>query len=161
MKENRIAKRAFSYRAQAVPYEGEIGAGRLLPFIPKGGTVEVAVPDYIPETEPLGTMTVRGRSLSRVGIDDGDIVLLRKIFTKSQIKPDTICSLYIPATGEVVAKKITFREERMVLRYCGYDDEGDIYVDPDDVDIRGIVISVSRHKTEWPFIDEHYSDVPL
>lgn len=154
-------KKPASYHVRDVPYEGIVGAGKVIPFVAKGGSFPAAVPDYIPDSEPLGTMTVSGGSLARVGILDGDIVLCRKVFHKRDIRNDTVCIVYIPATGEVVAKKIKFREGSLVLRYCGYDGESDRYVSPDEVEIRGIVISASRHRTEWPFVDDPYEDVPL
>lgn len=155
------SEKQISYHVRDVPYEGMVGAGRVIPFVPKGGTMPVAVPDYIPDSEPLGTMTVSGGSLARVGIIDGDIVLCRKVFNKRDIKNDTVCIVYDPGSGEVSAKKIKFRENLLVLRYCGYENLPDRHVSPEAVEIRGIVISASRHQTEWPFIDEDYSDIPL
>lgn len=154
--------RPTSYRVQAVPYEGHVGAGRVVPFpVPEGSTLEVSVPDYVSESEPLGTMTVCGDSLERVGIYDGDIVLCRKIFSKKQITRDTVCIVYARSLGEVNAKKIVFREGHLVLKYCGYRNEPDVRVPEEEVEIRGIVISASRHRREWPFIDIDDSDIPL
>lgn len=137
-----------------VPYEGEVGAGRLLPFVPKEGSITVPVPDFIPESEPLGTMTVCGQSLERVGIHHGDVVLVRKIFSRRQIKRHTICVLYLRTLGEIVAKKVTFEKDFVVLHYCGLAPEPPMYLPASDVEIRGIVISRSQHRLEWPFIDE-------
>lgn len=145
-------KRETKYVVREIPYEGEVGAGRLYPFVPKEGTVAVAVPDDIPEDEPLGTMTVSGISLERVGIYDGDIVVVRKIQNKRQIKRDTVCVCYVKSIGEVVAKKITFDKDYLLMHYCGMEAEPPMYVPAADVEIKGIVISTSRHHTEWPFI---------
>ncbi len=132
-----------SYKFREIPHEGEIGAGRLLPFVAKGGTTTVIVPENMPDSELLGTMTVRGRSLEDEGIYDGDLLICKKVFSKKQICPDTICVVYIPATGEVVAKKIHFRENMLVLRGCG-GGVSDMHVGINDVEIRGAVFSFQR-----------------
>lgn len=142
-----------------IPWEGEVGAGRLLPFIPKGGTVSMAVPNDIPDNEPLGTLTVRGPSLEDVGILDGDVVLCRKIFSKKKITPDTVCIVYIHATGEVVAKKVAFFGDMVRLLSCGGGIK-DIEAHPDAIEIRGIIIGLTRHREEWPFVGSN-GDFPF
>lgn len=148
-------KPEVSYTVREVPYEGEVGAGRLIPFPERqNGAVPMAVPDDIPEWEPLGTMTINGTSLERVGIFDQDIVLVRKIFSRKQIKRNTICVCYLPSLGEIVAKKVSFDNGNLVLHYCGVEPQPPLYLPAGEVEIRGIVISVSRHRTEWPFIGD-------
>lgn len=152
-------KKQVKYNVRSVTWEGYVGAGKLVHFpSPKNEAVEIPVPADIPQKEPLATLTVSGGSLERVGICDGDIVLCRKIFTKKQIKPDTVCIVYTPATGEVNAKKIRFSGEYVTLRYCGFGEIKDDYVPSDEVEIRGIVISSTRRRNEWQFIDQGDKD---
>lgn len=139
---------------RAVPYEGQVGAGRLLPFVPKDGVIELPVPDSIPQNETLGTMTVNGSSLERVGIFDGDIVLVRRLTSKRQIKRNTICVVYVASTGEVLAKKITFEEDYLVLHSCGMQPEPPLYVLAGEAEIRGMVISATRQMADWHYLDE-------
>jgi phage repressor protein C with HTH and peptisase S24 domain len=141
-----------SCMVREIAFEGEVGAGRLVPFEPRGGTVSMLVPDHIPEGEPLGAMRVNGRSLEGVGIHDGDFVLVRKLFSRKQVKKDTVCVLWLHTLGEVVAKKVTFRKDHLILHYCGLEPEPPLILPASDVEFRGIVIGVSRQQTEWPEI---------
>lgn len=153
-------EKPVKYTVRSVAWEGFVGAGRLIHFpSAKNESVDVPVPSDIPESEPLATLTVSGDSLERVGIFDGDVVLCRKIVSKKQIKPDTVCIVYSPSTGETNAKKISFSGEHLRLKYCGYGDIKDDYVLADEVEIRGIVISATRRRNEWPFVDGDHGDI--
>lgn len=124
------------------------------PFVPKDGIVAVPVPDSIPKNEELATLTVNGNSLERVGIFDGDIVLVRRISNKRQIKRHTVCVVYIPSLGEVMAKKVTFEDDYLVLHYCGLEPQEPMAFVAEEVEIRGMVISATRQQLDWPFVDE-------
>lgn len=150
----RSGKQAETYAVRAVPYEGQVGAGRLLPFVAKDGVIEVPVPDSIGEGEQLGTMTVNGSSLERVGIFDGDIVLVRRVTSRRQIKRNSICVVYIPSLGEVLAKKVTFEEDVIILHHCGIEPREPMAFTADEVEVRGIVISATKQQPDWPFVDQ-------
>jgi SOS-response transcriptional repressor LexA len=151
----RSGKQAETFSVREVPYEGQVGAGRLpLAFVPKDGIVAVPVPDSIPKSDHLATMTVNGNSLERVGIFDGDIVLVRQITSKRQIKRNSVCVVYVPSLGEPMAKKVSFDGDYLVLHYCGMDPQEPMYVLAEEAEIRGIVISVTRQATDWPFVDQ-------
>jgi SOS-response transcriptional repressor LexA len=149
----RNAKQAETYSVRAIPYEGQVGAGRLLPFVAKDGVIEVPVPDSIGGGEQLGTMTVNGNSLERVGIFDGDIVLVRRVTSRRQIKRNSICVVYIPSLGEVLAKKITFEDGVIILHHCGLEPREPLAFTTEEVEIRGIVISATKQQPDWPFVD--------
>lgn len=149
----RSAKQAETYTVREVPYEGQVGAGRLSPFVPKDGIVAVPVPDSIPQGEYLGTMTVNGNSLERVGINDGDIVLVRRITSRRQIRRNSVCVVYVPSLGEVLAKKVTFEDDYLVLHSCGMEPAEPLYVLEAEAEIRGVVISVTTQQLDWPFVD--------
>lgn len=141
-----------------LPYEGEVGAGKVYAFPTQEETLAVAVPADIPESE-LGTMKINGDSLERVGIYHGDIVVIRKIFSKRTIKRDSVCVVWVPSRTLVMAKKLQFKDDYIILHYCGIDPEPPLHLPAEEVEIRGVVISTSRQRTEWPFI-EYPEDLP-
>lgn len=125
-----------------IPIAGEIGAGRVVPFIPRSELVPVVVPASLPESSIL-TLTVRGISLTDLGIMDGDVLILRNKFSWREIGEDTICAVFIHSTGELCAKKIIRGANTLFLRASG-GGIPDKEVTPDDVEIRGIAIAVQR-----------------
>lgn len=153
-----MKRRDQQFIVRELPYEGEVGAGRLLPFVPKGGVLPVVVPADIPESE-LGTMKINGDSLERVGIYNGDFVVVRKIFNKRAIKRDTVCIVWAESYNEIMAKKIQFKDDYLILHYCGLEPQPPLYLPADECEVRGIVIGTSRQRTEWPFI-EFPEDMP-
>src|SRR5690606_233532 len=108
-------------------HEGEIGAGRLLPFpTTEELTTKVFLPETIARSGPIGTLTVRGDSLNGLGIYDGDKLICKQAFSRKEIKADTVCVVYLCSTGEVLAKRVRFQEGHLVLR--GFNrDTPDIY----------------------------------
>lgn len=154
-------KRVETYSMRDIPYHGQVGAGRVHPFVPKDGVIAVPVPDSIPQGEHLGTMTVNGRSLERVGIYDGDIVLVRRITSKRQIKRNSICVVFVPSLGEVMAKKVSFDGDYIVLHYCGMEPQEPMVLLAEEVEIRGMVISVTKQQSDWHFVDEVIPSVGL
>jgi SOS-response transcriptional repressor LexA len=143
-----------------VESEGYVAAGRTIPFPPPESSTLLALPPQLVQLAKQGmvkTMTITGNSLSGVGIYDGDEVVCKKTFSKKEIGRNTICIVYIPATGEVVAKKIDFRDDYLILRSCNAD-YPDMKVKPDDVDIRGIVIQLVRKPDFDGHFDRNYGD---
>lgn len=154
-----MKRKEQAYVVRELPYEGEVGAGRLLAFpAPKGGVLPVVVPADIPESQ-LGTMKINGDSLERVGIYDGDFVVVRKIFNNRVIKRDTVCIVWAESHNDLMAKKIQFKDDFLILHYCGLEPQPPLYLPAEDCEIRGIVIGTSRQRTEWPFI-EFPEDMP-
>jgi SOS-response transcriptional repressor LexA len=153
------ARKEQQFVVRELPYEGEVGAGRLLAFTPKGGVIPVVVPADIPESE-LATMKINGGSLERVGIYNGDFVVVRKIWNKRAIKKDTVCIVWAESYNDLMAKKIQFKDDYLILHYCGLEPEPPLYLPAEDCEIRGIVIGTSRQRTEWPFI-EYPEDLPV
>lgn len=123
---------------------GEIGCGSVVPFpfAPSSDLAYVVVPEGTSPAD-IATLTVRGISLSDMGILDGDLLIVRRKFTWRQIKPDTICAIYIHSTGELCAKKIVRGVNTLLLRSTG-GNIPDKEVSPDDIEIKGIVFAVQR-----------------
>jgi len=143
--------------------EGFVAAGRTIPFPAQPSTTLVPLPQSLAELAKNGlvrTMTVYGRSLEEIGIFDGDKLVCKKAFHKKEVGPNTICVVYIPTTGEVVAKRVKFQENMLVLRSC-HGEVPDMYVKPDDVEIRGVVIGLWRSPDNLGRFDRGYDeDIP-
>lgn len=144
--------------------EGFVAAGKRVDFPIKHTKTWVALTDrqaQMAEQGHIRTMTVAGNSLEGVGIYDGDKVLCKKVFNKKEIKDDSICIVFIPSNGEVVAKKVRFQPPYLRLISCN-DSVSDIYVNADDVEIRGIVIGLVRMADNFGRFDRGYtSDIPF
>ena len=133
-----------------VQNEGFVAAGRTVPFPALARSTMITLPPNLADLARKGmikTLTISGNSLEGVGIYDGDEVVCKKAFSKKEINNQTICIVYLPATGEVVAKRIRFQAEWLILKSCN-NGVPDMKVRPDDVDIRGVVISLLRGPDE-------------
>jgi SOS-response transcriptional repressor LexA len=130
-----------------VPHRGEIGCGsaveaydNVLPFLAKSELFPVAVPVGIPASD-VWLMTVRGPSLNDFLIFDGDHLVITKVFSLRDVDDDTIFAVYIHATGELVAKRITKGANTVTLRASGGSIK-DLEYAIDEIELRGIVIDV-------------------
>jgi len=147
-----------------VENEGLVAAGRTLAFPAPESTSIIALPERYADfakTGKIKTLTVSGNSLLGIGLHDGDELICKQAFSKKEIGPNTICIVYIPALGEVVAKKIRFVAGELVLRSCN-PDVPDIKARENDVDIRGVVIGLHRTPDEYGHFDRGYEpDFPF
>lgn len=138
-------KQAPKLEVKYVQYLGEVGCGRAVeaydnvyPFISKDELVPVALPENIP-AKGSGVMTVSGLSLSDFGLFDGDSLVVTKHFSWRDITEDTVCIVYIHATGELVAKRIERLANTLLLKASGgglADKEYAI----DEIEIRYVVL---------------------
>jgi len=154
-------KKNVQYELVEVPYEGIVGAGRLLPFNTPSGTTIVALPEG--SKGIYGTLSVAGNSLEDLGIFEGDQLICKKAFSKREILPHTICIIYIPATGELVAKMVRFQGEYIILKSCN-SSIIDIRTTNEDIDIRGIVVGFQRMLNiagRLPNIQADSGDIPF
>lgn len=130
------------YEIRDVKISGSVGAGSVVPFTPRGDTLPILVPVGTPE-DAVGMLMVSGPSLEDLGIYDGDVLVIRRNFTRKDITPDTICIVRTISTGDILAKKVMFTHSRIVLRSSG-GGFTDAYHDPADIEIQGIVFSFVR-----------------
>ena len=130
-----------------VENDGLVAAGRVVPFpaqIQKPAILALLPHEAsMAERGYIRTMTVNGNSLEDIGIFDGDSVIVKKAFNKREITSKTVCIVYIPANGEVCAKRVRFAEGRVALESCNRD-VPPMFFHPDDIEIRGIVIGMHR-----------------
>jgi len=138
------------YEVRYIQDYGEIGAGRVVSFVPRSGSVPVIVPKNAPADEHLGRITVRGISLEDEDIYDGDYLLLRSNITNKDIDRNTICAVFIHTTGELVAKKVLYGNngEYVTLRASGGGIK-EVHFHADEIEIRGIVWSMQRMPNEY------------
>ena len=131
-----------SYEVNLVSDFGDIGAGRVVPFTPKEAQVPVVLP---PNAHPAhyGVLTVRGPSLTDDGIYDGDRLVVCFRFNKKDITPETICVVYIHSSGELQAKKLIRRGDKVCLRSSGGGIPDKIY-EWCEIEIKGVAVSFQR-----------------
>lgn len=125
---------------------GQIGAGTVIPFVPREATRTVVIPKGLAKPSEVGTMTVSGDSLSGDGINDGDILVFRMNHNTRQIKPESICVVKIHTTEELAAKHVLRHVDgprRIALRST-HPDYPDRHFDEQDVEILGLVFAVQR-----------------
>lgn len=145
--------------------EGFVAAGRTVAFAAPDSTSFLALTPVeadLAEKGLIRTMTIAGPSLEGIGLYDGDKLILKKAFSRNEITRDTVCIVYMPTRGEeVLAKKIRFEGEFIKLRAC-HAEVADIFVNKDDVEIRGIVIGMQRRPDSHGRFDRGYdSGIPL
>jgi SOS-response transcriptional repressor LexA len=122
---------------------GEVGAGNVVPFNPRDELLPVLAPSVYNGTDVIGALAVSGRSLENEGIKDGDILICRRNITNKDVTHDTICIIYIRPTGELLAKKVVSSNGMVTLRSCGGEVK-DKHYQPDDIEVRAIVIGFQR-----------------
>jgi SOS-response transcriptional repressor LexA len=123
---------------------GEVGAGSVVPFIPRSELAPVVVPENLANSaDRLGIVTVSGVSLEDLGIYTGDVLIIKHTFTWREITPDRVCIVYVHATGELVAKKVVRSANTLILRASGGGIR-DLEYAPDEIEIRAIVVGHQR-----------------
>lgn len=143
-----MKKKPVEYRTYDLPIAGEVGAGRVVPFVSAGKTGSGILPAGLNIEKHEGVLwIVRGPSLNDMGIFDGDYLVCRKKFTKKDITRDTVCIVYIWSTGEYQAKKVLEQYGKVVLRSSG-GGIPDKYYEPDDIEVRWIVEGYQRMRDE-------------
>jgi repressor LexA len=115
---------------------GQVGAGKIIEFIPRGKRLMVVPASQ--RTEGLVTVTVCGDSLSDLGINDGDQLICQTNIEKYEVKNGKLVIAQLPCLGLVV--KFFFRfEDKIVLRSANPRYE-DLIFDADLVEIKALVL---------------------
>jgi hypothetical protein len=144
-----------------VENEGFVAAGRTVPFPAPDTTSFVSLSPAEADLAAKGlirTVTMCGRSNEHIGLFDGDKLIVKKAFSRSEILPKTVCLVYMPNLGEeVLAKKIRFEGEWIKLR-SSHNEFADIFVPSEEVEIRGIVIGMQRRPDSNGRFDRGYDD---
>lgn len=82
-------------------------------------------------------MTVSGDSLMDDGILDGDILVVKRVFHESEVRPGRLVIAMLPE-GRTVVKRIFFEGERIILRSANAKFK-DMIFEPDQIAVEGIV----------------------
>lgn len=124
------------------PILGEVAAGKVIDFIPRDQSASIAVPTATKE-ENVGVVIARGNSLTGDGIQDGDLLLFKKNFTKREAIFN-ICIVFVIPTGELIAKKVAFGESGTITLKSSGGNVKDKTYSAEDIEIRGVVFSFQR-----------------
>jgi repressor LexA len=125
-----------------VPFMGRIAAGAPIEAVPVGDEVVPVAADYAPE----GTfaLRVRGQSMIDALIDDGDIIIVQPVETAEN--GDMVVAMLTDVRGEhpeATLKRFYREKDRIRLQPANSQMEP-IYVQPDNLQLRGKVVSVLR-----------------
>ena len=115
---------------------GQVGAGKIIDFIPLGKRV-VVLPQSR-KTEGLVTVTVSGDSLRDMGINDGDQLICQTKFEKSEVKNGKLVVAQLPCLGLVV--KFFYQYKNKIILRSANPRYEDLIYDGDLVEIKAIVI---------------------
>jgi SOS-response transcriptional repressor LexA len=122
-------------RAYKVPDYGQLGAGEVVEFIPRGkDTIYLSKSEY---RNGMAKGTVCGNSLIDMGIGNGDELLLQTKFEKFEITNGKLVVALLPIG--LVVKFFYQYENKIVLRSANPRHEDLIY-DADLVTIKAIVL---------------------
>lgn len=121
-------------------------AGRLITFPADRAKETLALPAELARKAQKGAVdlvTLEGNSLEGIGIYDGDQVLCQTAVTRKDVKPTSICIVYLLETDETLAKRVIFRNGVITLKSFN-PNIADIVLRPDQVQIQGIVLKLLR-----------------
>ena len=133
-----------------VPDLGEVGAGTVVPFEPRSDRkTRIIRPPGTTDSDEIYTHTVSGDSLYNptnrdISLNNGDTMICKGNFELSEVTPNKICIVFIQTTCERIAKKVTYRNGKVILSASNPDYKDRIYP-ANDVEIKGIVIGFQRN----------------
>jgi repressor LexA len=134
-------------RTASVPVLGAIAAGSPIPVPSADSFSEVAAADTLDVTEDLTggyedvyALRVKGTSMIDALINDGDLVLLR---ATNDVRDGEMVAVWIKSRSETTLKRFYREGDRVRLQPMNSTMEP-IYVDADDVEVQGRVVSTIR-----------------
>ncbi len=130
-----------------IPVVGQIAAGEPIP-VPAADVWDVTASSETMEVtedltrgkEGVYALKVKGSSMVDALIDDGDIVLMQYV---NVVENGEMAAIWLKAEKEVTLKKFYAESGRIRLQPAN-DRMQPIYVDPDNVEIQGRVVTVIR-----------------
>lgn len=133
----------LEYEVRYTKVIAEASAGSVVKFTPLDKLIPVVVPKGSPDD--IGTFIVRGLSLEKLGIFDGDALICRLKFSHKDIIPNkTVCIVYLSTTGEIMAKKVLFANKDTITLRASGGNIRDIHVDRNDVEVKAIAVGFQR-----------------
>src|SRR5687768_7298764 len=98
----------FRWRQEIeVEHFGHVAAGTTVEIFEHPRAQLILRPQWVRDYKQVGTVTVSGDSMIDEGINDGDILIVKRIFDAAEVKNGTLVIALLP-TGRSVAKRIHF-----------------------------------------------------
>ena len=121
---------------------GEIAAGnKVVPFTPRRQPVTIVLPEnLVCKDEDILVLRIVGDSMKDARLCDGDFLICRQKFEVSEIKPDTICAVFISSRNEIVAKRVRVNDDETVTLLPANCDYQESTYFTDEIEIHGIAI---------------------
>ena len=123
---------------------GQIGAGKVLEFTPKAGKRWVSLPVNAKPSDRFAEFEISGDSLNGISIYDGDVLLCRKNFEMSEVKPPKVCIVLILKTGDLLAKIIQINDNNTVTLMSANPKYPPKICSSGEIQILGLAIEVRR-----------------
>lgn len=121
-----------------VAHFGQVGAGSTVELFDHPRSQLILRPQWVRDFKEVGTVTVSGESLTGDGIEDGDVLIVKRVFEEKEIRNGKLVVAVLP-TGRCVVKRIFFEgKDRIVLRSSNPRHK-DMVFGPDELTIEGIV----------------------
>jgi repressor LexA len=128
----------------AVPMVGVIAAGLPIPVPDPGPSVYDSLEltrDIVRDTRGVYALRVKGTSMIDALINDGDIVIMRRV---ADAENGDMVAVWIKSQEATTLKRFYHEGARVRLQPENQSMEP-IYVDPTDIEVQGKVIAVIRH----------------
>ncbi len=127
-----------------VPMVGVIAAGQPIPVPDHGSSAYDSLEltrDIVRDTRGVYALRVKGTSMIDALINDGDIVIMRRV---TDAENGDMVAVWIKSQEATTLKRFYHEGHRVRLQPENRDMEP-IYCDPTDVEVQGKVIAVIRH----------------
>ncbi len=128
----------FSHRQTIeVEHFGHVGAGSTVELFDHPRAQLILRPQWVRDFREVGTVTVSGDSLADEGIQDGDVLVVKRVIQASEIKNGKLVIAVVPS-GRCVVKRIYFEGDKIILRSAN-SNYPDMVFGEDELTIEGIV----------------------
>ena len=139
----KVMVKDFSHKQMIeVDHLGFVGAATTVEFYDHPRTQLILRPQWVRDFKEVATVTVSGDSLIDENIEDGDVLIVKRIFETAEIKAGKLVVALLP-TGRSVVKRIYFEGNKIILRSSNSQYK-DMIFDNDQIVIEGIVKRLTR-----------------
>lgn len=126
-----------------VDHLGHVAAGSTIEFFDHPKTQAILKPRWVRDLKQVGTVTVSGDSLKDDGVNDGDVLIIKRVFETAEIRNGKRVVVLLP-TGRSVVKKIYFKGDDVILRSANPNYE-DMIFPKGEIVVQGIVKNLWRN----------------
>lgn len=120
-----------------VEHLGHVAAGTTVEFFEHPRTQLILRPQWVRDFKEIGTVTLSGDSFKEEGLEDGDVVVVKRVFDAREIRNGKLVIALLP-TGRSVMKRIYFEGDKIVLR-SGNKRYKDMVFDKNELTVEAIV----------------------